>query len=115
MSDRILALLKKGADPNRGLLSAADCGHPSMVKFFLENGANLHSNNQAAFKAAATSGRTNTVKELIKLGADPSKISIVIRPHPFDGTDLYYIQMLPDQTVFMFLIFLVNMISSLIY
>ena len=49
---------------------AAEYGHLEIVKFLLENGADLNGNEGAALSMASCNGHLDVVKFLIEMGVD---------------------------------------------
>ena len=79
--DVVMVAIKKGANvngrildefqmPNRPLPYAASLGHLNIVKFLVENGADIHYNNDSPLTEAVNSGHLDTVKYLVGQGAN---------------------------------------------
>jgi len=52
------------------LIDACRKGHLKTVKYLVENGADIHGNNDYALKGAVGNGHLETVKYLVDNGAD---------------------------------------------
>ncbi len=69
---KVKHLVNSGADINDVLLIAAKYGQPEMVGYAVENGADVHINDDAALVEAAGKGHYRTVRGLLVNGANPN-------------------------------------------
>jgi ankyrin repeat protein len=73
--ENVKVLLENGADVHAenddALLWASSNGHVEVVKLLLENGADPHAKNDAALRWASEYGRVEIVKLLLENGANP--------------------------------------------
>ena len=71
-------LVEQGADLHteneEALRSAANNGHLDVVKYLVEQGADLHDEDEEALRLAAINGHLDVVKYLIEQGANPQFI-----------------------------------------
>ena len=72
--DMVKFLVQNGADihmlDDYALLFAAENGHLDVVKFLVQNGANIQSRSDRALRFAAQNGQLDVIEFLVKNGAD---------------------------------------------
>ena len=73
-SNIIKELIEQGADihvdNDFAFRFASEFGHLETVKFLVEQGANIHANNDSALRTASLNGHLEIVKYLVEQGAD---------------------------------------------
>ena len=82
-------ILYGGGDINDELFEACDSGNLENVKLLLENGANIHADNDRALMLASENGYLDIVKFLLKHGAnihaqEDSAIFLAIENEKYD-------------------------------
>lgn len=72
--DVVKSLVEDGADIHSdndcALQLASEAGHLDVVKYLVENGADIHAENERALKMASEEGHIDVVKYLVEKGAD---------------------------------------------
>ena len=72
--DKVISLLDQGADIHANndlaLRLSAQNGHLAVVQFLLEHGANIHADNDLALRLSAKNGHLSVVQYLLDQGAD---------------------------------------------
>ena len=69
-ADTFKYLIEKGANKNDALNLSARYGYLEIVKYLVDNGADIHSVNDFALRSSADNGHPEVVKYLIEKGAD---------------------------------------------
>jgi len=77
---------------------AARNGHRELVKYLLEQGADLHAENDEALQLAAVNGHLEVVKYLLEQGADSNLINEQMLVELFTSYDLQITKNIPRLT-----------------